>query len=136
MNICRYHLDRLSYAEFLPFSLHAYIDGGTVGHVRNDGLRYDETLSIKEDVDYLLQSLEKYHKALRLNKYRIYKESFTNSGGCSILRNPQTEKEQFKRMQEKWGSDIIRPNKPRGNSESRIKKYGGAIKLNIPLGGS
>lgn len=130
------NIDRLSYAEFLPFSLHGYIDGGTVGYVRNDGIRYDEELTIKEDVDYFLQSLEKYHKALRINKYRIYKESFTNHGGCQFFRNPENEKKQFKRMQEKWGSDIIRPNKPRGNNESKIKKYGGAIKLNLPLLGS
>ena len=39
-------------------------------------------------------------------------------------------------FQRKWGSDIIRPNKPRGNKGSKIKEYNGAVKINIPLLGS
>lgn len=128
--------DPLSYDEFCPFRLHAYIDGGTVAHVVKNELRYDEELSVKEDVDYFLQNLKKYHKALRVEKYWIKKESFTNEGGANAIRTSDLEKEQFKRMQEKWGSKIIRPNKPTAKNYSKIKGLGGAIKLNIPLLGS
>lgn len=127
--------DPISYREFQPFSLHAYIDGGTVGHVVKNELRYDEELSVKEDVDYFLQNLKKYHKALRVEKYYINKESFTNEGGANAICNSQLEKEQFTRMQQKWGSKIIRPNKPTAKKESKIRGLGGAIKLNIPLEG-
>lgn len=128
--------DPLSYDEFVPFRLHAYIDGGTVGHVVKNELRYDESLSVKEDVDFFLQNLKKYHKALRVEKYWIDKESFTNFGGANAIRNSELEKEQFKRMQAKWGSKIIRPNKPTARKSSKIRGLGGAIKLNIPLEGS
>lgn len=128
--------DPLSYDEFLPFRLHAYIDGGTVAHVVKNELRYDEELSVKEDVDYFLQNLKKYHKALRVEKYWIKKESFTNEGGANAIRTSLLEKEQFKRMQEKWGSQIIRPNHPTAKNYSKIRGLGGAIRLNIPLLGS
>ncbi len=128
--------DPLVYDEFLPFRLHAYIDGGTVGHIEKNELRYDEELSVKEDVDYFLQNLKKYHKALRIEKYYINKESFTNKGGANVIRTSELEKEQFKRMQKKWGSDIIRPNKPTATKNSKIRGLGGAIRLNIPLEGS
>lgn len=127
--------DPLSYKEYQPFSLHAYIDGGTVAHVINNELRYDEKLSVKEDVDFFLQNLKKYHKALRVEKYYINKRSFTNKGGANAIRTKELEQEQFKRMQEKWGSELIRPNKPTAKKNSKIKGYGGAIKLNIPLSG-
>jgi hypothetical protein len=120
----------------VPFRLHGYIDGGTVGYVKKTSLRYDEELTIKEDVDYFLQNLKEFHKALRVEKYWINKESFTNEGGCQWFRSSEEEKKQFKRMQEKWGSKIIRPNKPTAKKSSKIKGLGGAIKLNIPLLGS
>ena len=127
--------DPISYREFQPFSLHAYIDGGTVAHIEKNELRYDEELSVKEDVDFFLQNIKKYHKALRVEKYYINKESFTNAGGANAIRTKKLEQEQFKRMQEKWGSKIIRPNKPMARKNSKIRGMGGAIILNIPLEG-
>lgn len=127
--------DPMVYDEFKPFRLHAYIDGGTVAHVKKNELRYDESLSVKEDVDFFLQNIQKYHKALRVEKYYINKESFTNEGGANAIRNSMLEKEQFKRMQEKWGSKIIRPNRPTAKKNSTIRGMGGAIRVNIPLEG-
>lgn len=117
--------DPISYREYQPFSLHAYIDGGTVAHVEKNELRYDEELSVKEDVDFFLQNLQKYHKVLRVEKYYINKESFTNDGGANAIRCEELEKEQFKRMQKKWGSKIIRPNKPKAVKSSKIRGLGG-----------
>lgn len=39
-------------------------------------------------------------------------------------------------MQEKWGSKIIRPNKPTAKKNSKIRGVGGAIRVNIPLEGA
>lgn len=127
--------DPLVYLEYKPFSTHAYLDGGTIGYVRNDGLRYDEALTLKEDVDFFLQQLQKYHKALRVEKYWIKKDSFTNPGGGACFRTSDEEKRQFREMQLKWGSNIIRPNAPTAKKSSKIRGLGGAIKLNIPLKG-
>lgn len=55
--------------------------------------------------------------------------------GSQEFRVGDTEKEQFKIMQRKWGKSIIRPNKPTAEKSSSIRGLGGAIRLNIPLEG-
>ena len=127
--------DKLSYTEFRPFKTHSYLTGALQGFVRNDGLRFDEELTLKEDVDMFLQQLQKYHKALRVDKYYFNVKAFEGVGGCQAFRNSDEEKRQFVMMQEKWGKDIIRPNRPKAEKDSGIRGMGGAIKLNIPLDG-
>lgn len=128
--------DRLSYIESTPFRTHSYVDGAFQGFVRKDDIRYDEVLTVKEDVDMFLQQLKRYHKCLRIDKYYLKKDSFGgNTGGCNDFRSSEIEKQQFQMMQRKWGTDVIRPNKPTAKSSSKIRGYGGAIKLNIPLKG-
>lgn len=127
--------DRFSYIPYSPFKTHSYLDGGLQGFCKKDDIRYDEELTVKEDVDMFLQQLQKYKKALRVDKYYWKKKSFEGKGGSQAFRSEESEKEQFKLMQKKWGSDIIRPNKPTAMKKSSIRSYGGAIKLNIPLDG-
>lgn len=127
--------DPLSYDEFKPFRLHAYINGGILGYTKKTDLRYDEELTIKEDIDFVLQNLKEFHKALRIEKYYLNVLAFTNKGGMQEFRNVEEEKRQFKRMQEKWGSKIIRPNKPTAKKNSKIRGMNGAIKINVPLKG-
>ena len=128
--------DPVIYEEYIPFRLHGYCDGQVTGWIQRNELRYDEELTIKEDVDFALKNWQKYKKCLRIEKYYPKSKAFTNKGGCNEFRSEQEEKRQFKIMQERWGSDIIRPNKPTGKKTSRIKGYGGAIKLNLPLEGA
>lgn len=128
--------DPITYDCFKPFRLHAYCDGQFTAIVKNPSdIRYDEQLTVKEDVDFCLQHMEKYHKALRIDKYYPKAKSFDNKGGCYDLRSEETEKEQFKLMQQKWGSQIVRPNRPKAKSSSKIRSLGGAIKINLPLKG-
>ena len=128
--------DPMTYDCFKPFRLHVYCDGQFTAIVKNTSdIRYDETLTIKEDVDFCLQHMEKYHKALRVDKYYPKLKSFDNKGGCFEFRNEETEKEQFKMMQQKWGSQIIRPNRPRAKHKSNIRSFGGAIRIRLPLKG-
>ena len=128
--------DPLVYDEFAPFRLHAYMDGQVTGWCIKNELRYDEELTIKEDVDFALKNWQKYHKCLRIEKYYPKSKSFgDNEGGCNVFRSSAEEKRQFKIMQKKWGSDIIRPNKPTARNKSKIKGLGGAIRLNLPFKG-
>lgn len=124
------------YSEFAPFRTLGYLDGGLQGFVENDGLRYDEELTVKEDVDMFLQQIQKYHKALRCDKWYWKKKSFAGTGGSQEFRKDGVEKEQFKQMQKKWGSSIIRPNKPTSkNKNGGIRELGGAIKVKLPIKG-
>ena len=128
--------DPIVYDEYAPFRLHGYCDGQVTGWIQKNELRYDEELTIKEDVDFALKNWQKYHKALRIEKYYPKSKSFSdNKGGCNVFRSSEEEKRQFVIMQKKWGADIIRPNKPTGKKNSKIKGLGGAIKLNLPFDG-
>lgn len=128
--------DPMTYDCFKPFRLHAYLNGLLLVIVKNPkDIRYDENAFLKEDVDFLLQHIEKYHKALRIDKYYPKAKGSDNNGGCCDMRTEQKEKDGFAYMQKKWGSQIIRPNKPRAKNKSKIRSLGGAIKLNIPLKG-
>ena len=127
--------DPMTYDCFKPFRFHSYLDGQVTCWCEDNGIRYDLELSIKEDVDFFLQNIAMYHKALRVDKYYPVCKGFTNEGGCFDLRNAEEEQRQFKLMQEKWGSSIIRPNKPTGKKASKIRSFGGAIKINLPLKG-
>lgn len=126
--------DPMSYHEYAPFRTLSYLDGGIQGFVKNE-LRYDEVLTVKEDVDMFLQNVQRFHGAMRIDRYYLKKKSFEGKGGSQEFRKENVEKEQFQMMQRKWGSDIIRPNKPKGNKTSGIRGEGGAIKLNIPIKG-
>ena len=127
--------DPMTYDCFKPFRFHSYLDGQfTVWCDRNDIL-YDTSLTVKEDVDFFLQNIAKYHKALRVDKYYPICKGFTNKGGAFDFRSSETEKEQFQIMQKKWGADIIRPNRATATKSSRIRGLGGAIRINLPLKG-
>ena len=93
-------------------------------------------MTIKEDIDYALKSWQKYHKCLRIERFYLNVDSFgDNTGGCNDFRSSEEEKRQFKMMQEKWGPDVIRPNRSVARKNSKIKGLGGAIKLNLPYKG-
>ena len=129
-----YTSDPLVYREFSPFRTLSYIDGGCQGFVKNK-LRYDERLTVKEDVDMFLQNVKEYRGALRIDRYYLKKKSFEGEGGSNEFRKDGVEKEQFQMMQRKWGADIVRPNRPKGIKADGIRAKGGAIKINLPIGG-
>ena len=71
--------DPMTYNCFMPFRLTAYLDGQFTCWVEPNEIRYDEELTIKEDVDFFLQNIAKYHKALRVEKYYPVCKGFTNA---------------------------------------------------------
>lgn len=128
--------DPLTYNEHIPFRHHAYLDGGLQGFVANDGLRYDEKLTVKEDVDMFLQSVRLHRKTLRVDRYYLKKRSFIGKGGSNAFRNVETERDQFLELQRKWGKAVIRPNLPSsGVKSSSIRGMGAAVRVRIPIGG-
>lgn len=97
------------YMETTPFNFLSPILGPFQAF-RNNPLRYDESLYLKEDYDMSLQVLKKYHKILRFNMYHYKVDHFENSGGVVSFRTLQKEKEQLERMVQKWGKKVVRYN--------------------------
>ena len=111
--------DKGSYMENTPFGTRSYIGGPFQAH-RNNTLRYDERIFLKEDLDMSLQVLNKYRKNLRLNMYNYDCNQANLKGGCADYRNHDIEKEHNEMLKNKWGSKIVKMDT--GNSQvNRIK---------------
>lgn len=61
--------DALSYRHYSPISLISIILGPFSVHLKQEEIRYDEKLPLKEDYDLAIQHLNRYRGILRLNGY-------------------------------------------------------------------
>lgn len=89
-----------------------FIIGTCMGIIIND-LRFDEDIQAKEDYDYTLQNIKKYHKLIRY-EYITFDKCNSSDGGCGTYRNKDSEFEDFNKLLNKWGS-LIRINPKREN---------------------
>ena len=58
-----------------------------------------------------LQQLKHNRGILRANAYSYKVKQASNLGGCSTSRNSKSEKDQFDKLQKKWGSKIVKYDK-------------------------
>lgn len=104
--------DRLLHMPFKPYRLHSTGAGQMLGFVKNDGIRFDERLFTSEDIDIQIQSIAKYHKLLKVDRYYLKVSQWLNSGGYQGIRNrKEDEKKNRGLLQKKWGKNIVRINK-------------------------
>lgn len=107
--------DKQSSREGMPFNTLGYIGGPFQAHLKDNKIRYDEGLPLKEDYDITLQHIKEYGGCLRVN-WLCYdvKQGMSGTGqtgGCATYRNMDREIEQFRLLQKKWGSDVVRRDK-------------------------
>ena len=95
--------DPLHYRTFTPFSLLSPILGPIGCHLAPE-LRYDEQSGLKEDYDFWLQNILKYHKVLRVNKVHYYHDHGSLPGGVVSQRTMAYEESSVAYMRQKWGS--------------------------------
>lgn len=95
------------YKENTPFSFLSVTLGPCLGIIRS-GLRYDERLPLKEDYDFWLQHMHRFHRVLRFNKYFYVVGHISNPGGVTSHRTFQREIEQNRLLQKKWGRKVVR----------------------------
>ena len=92
---------REDYREWEPFSTIEPVSGRFMGILPGHGLEFDETLRWNDDIDFCLQSLNKHRIVLRFNAYQA-------EGDGERPRRPLKEdRAEFKKLQEKWGSEIV-----------------------------
>lgn len=103
--------DKGAYMEHTPYSTNKYIGGPFQGFIKDNILRYDEELNLKEDYDMTLQNLHKYNGALRCNFMSYDVLQAKQPGGCANQRNTKEEERQFLLLQKKWGESIIQIDK-------------------------
>lgn len=95
------------YREYSPFSFLSPVLGPFSAHIRSN-IRYDERLPYKEDYDFSLQVLQRYHKILRVNKYSYMAGHLNNEGGYVSMRRMDVERSQNELLQKKWGKKIVK----------------------------
>lgn len=129
--------DKQNYREYTPFSFTSYIGGPFMVHLDTE-LRFDERLPLKEDYDFTLQNLNKFRKVLRLNKYFYDVRQAEQTGGCATYRSIDEEMTQFKLLQKKWGSKIVKSDtldSSRSHKSNKKKNFDINPVLSVPIKG-
>ena len=115
--------DKMCYREYTPLSFTQFIGGPLSGHLLEDNpIRYDERIPLKEDYDLTLQHLNRYRRVLRFNGVFYRVDQHKAPGGCAAARTFAREIEQFRLLQEKWGSRIVRMDPGICPNSSRVKR--------------
>ena len=121
--------DRLLHESFTPFNLKKVGTDQFMCYVENDGIRYDERFLTSEGFDYQLQSIQKYKRIFRDNRYYVIHMQWKNKGGYQDIRidGDMTDVKYRNLMRKKWGR-IIQVSKKQ--KEGKIK-CGYTIKVPI-----
>lgn len=120
----------LFYTGLKPFALTGYINGCAMGFLRGHGLRFDPRIVAKNDFDIAAMNAHRHRLCFKDCRYSFcQKETFTGRGGQSAFRTSQTEKNDVKLLQKKWG-DIFHFG---GFSATRKRDYAGVQKITMHL---
>jgi hypothetical protein len=87
---------------------------GDMLFIKPNDLRFDTSLTLKEDYDYTLQHLQKYKNCFRYQKYLFEFEHYKNKGGAVDYRTEKEEQKNIMILKSKWG-DKVRLNTKRKN---------------------
>ncbi len=90
-----------SYANFKPFSLNTWV-GGVIGIIGRE-LRFDQSLLLRADIDFCLQSLMHDRFMLLDGRYSFIHVRFAGSGGNASNRSSDRHAREIAYLQKKWG---------------------------------
>lgn len=129
--------DEMAYASFRPFNLLSPILGPFNGHL-SPVLRYDPSVIGKDDYDFWLQNIRKYHRTFRMNKYHYIHDHGKKSGGFVSMRTMESELAGVQRMEKKWGKKVFRVGGSPGARRNRdVNKNGNVLNsmVTVPIRG-
>lgn len=117
------------FKEYTPFNMLSPVLGPFRGIIKNP-IRNDESLNSKDDYDYFLQVIHKYHKVLRFNKYYYKCGHLTNKGGIATFRSMDKEMEWNKMLVKKWGSNVVDIDRRTQHGNKTVNP-----KIHVPING-
>lgn len=79
---------------------------GDILFIKPNPLRFDTSLTLKEDYDYTLQHLHKYGNTFRHQKYLFEFEHYKNKGGAVDYRTEKEERKNIMILKSKWGEKV------------------------------
>ena len=97
----------MSYSNCKPFSVNTWVSG-LVGIIGRE-LRYDESLLLRADIDFCLQSFIRDRIVLCDGRYVCQFGLFAGKGGNSILRSKERHERETAYLKRKWGKylDVV-----------------------------
>lgn len=104
-------VDRRFYREHAPFAFTSVVLGpftGIVGELLPEDIRYDEDLWLKEDYDFSLRVLHRFHRTVRLSRYHYMVDHHNEAGGVVGHRDMEEEIRQNDIMERRWGSAVVK----------------------------
>jgi glycosyltransferase involved in cell wall biosynthesis len=117
------NMDKQCYREYTPFSFTSVVLAPFMVHI-SPVLRFDETIPLKEDYDFCIQTLNRYRKILRVNRFHYVarqgastQSGMKQAGGCAEMRSVDEERRQLGLLRKKWGDKIVQLD-PMENSRS------------------
>merc|ERR1712187_113569 len=72
----------------------------------NSAVRFDPTLTLKEDYDFTCAHISRYGAVLRCNRMVLDVAHYTNAGGAVSIRNASEEQKNIKILRKKWPKAI------------------------------
>lgn len=90
-----------TYANFRPFSLNTWV-GGLIGIVGRE-LRFDQSLLLRADIDFCLQSLLHDRIVLVDGRYSFIHTRFAGGGGNASNRSSARHEQEIAYLRRKWG---------------------------------
>lgn len=90
-----------TYANFRPFSLNTWV-GGLIGIVGRE-LRFDQSLLLRADIDFCLQSLLHDRIVLVDGRYSFIHTRFAGGGGNAANRSSARHEQEIAYLRRKWG---------------------------------
>lgn len=79
---------------------------GDMLFVKPNPLRFDNTMTLKEDYDYTLQHISKYGNCFRYQKYLFEFQHYKNKGGAVDYRTEKEEQKNINILFQKWKGKI------------------------------
>ena len=104
-------VDRRFYREHAPFAFLSVVLGtfmGVLGDLLPADLRFDEDLWLKEDYDFSLKVLHRFHRTFRLSRYHYMVDHHSLPGGAVTTRNMAEEERQNRKLEARWGSSVVK----------------------------
>lgn len=129
--------DEMAYACFRPFNLLSPILGPFNGHLE-PVLRYDPSVLGKDDYDFWLQNIAKYHRTFRFNKYHYIHDHGKKAGGFVSMRTQESEMDGIRRMKQKWGGKVFSVGgSPGARRNRKVNKQGNILNsmVRVPISG-
>jgi hypothetical protein len=130
----------MAYREYTPFCFKAPVLGPFCGHILADNpIRYDSRLTLKEDWDFFIASMERHRRVVRMNWLHYVCDHLKAPGGCTMSRTMAHEMEQLDLLRRKWGSEIVQRDFAHsgkgGGPVSRRKLMDTSPRVRIPIAG-